>query len=393
MLRGKKNTSNYAIIKKITSPPTHSRQSAFTIVELIIIIVIIAILATLSIVAYNGIQHRARSSEASMAVAQAKKKLELYKVDHNGYPETGNLDAAGVIDKDVSYQYTSNGTSYCLTGTVADVAYSVTNTAPPSEGTCGGHNAPSAGGITYMQTVTPSNCPATRTMAVDARDDRTYWVQKLADGKCWMLTNLAYAGGGTNTYGDVKTLTQSNSGTSFTSAYYYVPSGASPTTNPTEPSTSTTGTGQYGYLYNWCGAMGNQATPACASDSSTTPTPNSNISICPSGWRLPTGASGGEFSALNAAVNNGTTTTDSGLLSTWLAQRGGYWNSSFSQQGTNAYYWSSSHSVTSQGFYSGTTVYYRSVSEGYAMQHRSTYVDVADRIAKYRGYAVRCVAS
>jgi len=141
-LQGKKNTSNYAIIRKITSPPTHSRQSAFTIVELLIVIIVIAILATVSLIAYSGLQHRARSSEAKVAVAQAKKKLELYRVDHNGYPETGNLTGAGVTDNDVSYQFTSNGTTYCLTGTVEDVAYNATNTTLPSEGVCSGHAAP-----------------------------------------------------------------------------------------------------------------------------------------------------------------------------------------------------------------------------------------------------------
>lgn len=46
-----------------------------------------------------------------------------------------------------------------------------------------------------MQLITSANCPATRIRAVDARDNRTYWVQATPDGKCWMLTNLAYAGG------------------------------------------------------------------------------------------------------------------------------------------------------------------------------------------------------
>ena len=52
-------------------------KSGFTIVELLIVIVVIAILAAITIVAYNGIQNRAKASEASAALAQAKKKLEL----------------------------------------------------------------------------------------------------------------------------------------------------------------------------------------------------------------------------------------------------------------------------------------------------------------------------
>jgi len=96
----------------------HKVSAGFTIVELLIVIVVIAILATISIVAYRGIQDRARASEVSAGLTQAKKKLELYKVDNGTYPTTGNLSAADVKDTDVSYQYTSDGTTYCLTGTV-----------------------------------------------------------------------------------------------------------------------------------------------------------------------------------------------------------------------------------------------------------------------------------
>ena len=57
------------------------QQSAFTIVELLIVIVIIAIVAAISIVAFNGIQNRARASAASSALAQANKKLALWQIE------------------------------------------------------------------------------------------------------------------------------------------------------------------------------------------------------------------------------------------------------------------------------------------------------------------------
>lgn len=115
--------------------------SGFTIVELLIVIVVIAILAAISIVAYRGIQERARASQASSALAQAKKKLELYKVDASTtpYPTTGNLASAGITDSDVSYQYTSDGSAYCLTATVGSTSYKVTNTSAPESGGCAGH--------------------------------------------------------------------------------------------------------------------------------------------------------------------------------------------------------------------------------------------------------------
>lgn len=54
----------------------------FTIVELLIVIVVIAILATISIVAYNGIQARANDSKVKSGVVQLEKALRLWALDH-----------------------------------------------------------------------------------------------------------------------------------------------------------------------------------------------------------------------------------------------------------------------------------------------------------------------
>jgi prepilin-type N-terminal cleavage/methylation domain-containing protein len=59
-----------------------TRQSGFTIVELLIVIVVIAILATISIVAYSGIQARANDSKIRAAVNQFEKALGVWVVDH-----------------------------------------------------------------------------------------------------------------------------------------------------------------------------------------------------------------------------------------------------------------------------------------------------------------------
>lgn len=53
-------------------------QAGFTIVELLIVIVVIAILATISIVAYNGIQVRARNTARLTAAQNIYKQLEMY---------------------------------------------------------------------------------------------------------------------------------------------------------------------------------------------------------------------------------------------------------------------------------------------------------------------------
>jgi prepilin-type N-terminal cleavage/methylation domain-containing protein len=54
------------------------KQTGFTIIELLIVIVIIAILAAITIVAYNGIQNRAKNSQYLSDVTTIVKKAELY---------------------------------------------------------------------------------------------------------------------------------------------------------------------------------------------------------------------------------------------------------------------------------------------------------------------------
>lgn len=62
------------------------KQSGFTIVELLIVIVVIGILAAITIVAYNGIQTRARNAERTTEIAAVQKALEMYRIDNSVYP-------------------------------------------------------------------------------------------------------------------------------------------------------------------------------------------------------------------------------------------------------------------------------------------------------------------
>lgn len=96
-----------------------ARQSGFTIVELLIVVVVIAILATITIVAYSGIRERAQTSSLQSSLSQAVKQVQTAAVTNQGvYPAT--LAEAGVVDsKDVTYQYTIEGDSACVTATYA----------------------------------------------------------------------------------------------------------------------------------------------------------------------------------------------------------------------------------------------------------------------------------
>lgn len=71
-----------------------TNQKGFTIVELLIVIVVIAILAAISIVAYTGIQQRARNSQAQSLASQVAKKAEVYYALNGSYP-TASAHFAG----------------------------------------------------------------------------------------------------------------------------------------------------------------------------------------------------------------------------------------------------------------------------------------------------------
>lgn len=65
---------------------TVKANRAFTIVELLIVIVVIAILAAISIVAYNGIQSRSRLSAAQSTANIVAKKSESWNAIQGSYP-------------------------------------------------------------------------------------------------------------------------------------------------------------------------------------------------------------------------------------------------------------------------------------------------------------------
>lgn len=124
-------------------------ERGFTIVELLIVIVVIGILAAIVIVAYNGVQNRAKTSKAQSAASAVIKKLEAYRADETGsYPATfGTLTNS------------SNSTkTYYVTG----ITFTTTTTLPT--------NAPANGA---EATVTYSTCGAGGARA-------SYWDYSLA---------------------------------------------------------------------------------------------------------------------------------------------------------------------------------------------------------------------
>ncbi len=255
--------------------PISHKQAAFTIVELLIVIVVIAILAAITALAYNGLQARAAGAALKSDLSQASKQLGLIHADEGNYPGD---DSSLKKSTGTNFQYSGGGSSYCLTATSSRSgvpAYRVSNTGGVTEGVCPGHTAPGGGSggggteiannspiqdITSAQcqalpTFTGSNNEAVRTVT-DNRGGttRTYEIAKLADGKCWMLTNLKLG----STSGTI-TLTPADSDVASNFTLPQLTTSGSPDyDNPRAygPIPGDTGSGatNYGYFYNWSAA-------------------------------------------------------------------------------------------------------------------------------------------
>lgn len=319
------------------------RRVGFTIVELIVVITVIGILSAIVTISYDAVMTESQEKSMQADLQATYSKLNSYKSKNNEYPTSLGNNAVASDGTTLTYNTRASGVDFCVTAKRADSSktFSIVSGGEIVEGGC-------PAGTPYIQDINYSKCSTTPTMVIDARDGHTYWVRKIADGKCWMITNLAYAGGGTNTYNDVKTLydgTQDTSAT-YTSPKYYIPTGANPTTYPAAPTERSDGGGQYGYLYNWCAATGRQTTSCQLNGLVVDSSYNANISVCPANWRLPTGGAGKEFANLNTALNGSTFTPPAIIAAPWIAQLSGYWNGGFSSQGTGASYWSSTQGST-----------------------------------------------
>lgn len=116
------------------------KANAFTIVELLIVIVVIAILAAISIVAYTGIQNRAKNTARYNEVKQWQRLFEVYRAEQGTFPAMSNGNYClgsgfpsgpiGVNPRCRNYDSTTNG--YLESGNTALMAALSTMGALPS---------------------------------------------------------------------------------------------------------------------------------------------------------------------------------------------------------------------------------------------------------------------
>lgn len=117
-----------------------TKQSGFTIVELLIVIVVIGILAGLVITTFNGIQQKARDTERETDVKALHAQIEAFWAQKGYYPSLTDMNdrtattgfvAVNLKGLDAGAFQDPKGTATALVATPAAsaYAYAVTNSA------------------------------------------------------------------------------------------------------------------------------------------------------------------------------------------------------------------------------------------------------------------------
>lgn len=164
----------------------------------------------------------------------------------------------------------------------------------------------------------------------NVRDDKTYTVRKLADGNCWMTSNLG---------------TEIAEGKIFSSS----------STNLTTKDTWTVSASQkagyyhddtYGGHYNWMAATAGTGTYQTASGVTI------EDSICPKGWRLPPSSGTKSFAYLfsTAYVSSARTTKLASPFDMLLGGLGFEGDLTYYSQGTTGRYWTSTAASASDNW-------------------------------------------
>lgn len=93
-----------------------NKQTGFTIVELLIVIVVIGILAAITVVAYNGVQNRARNTAAASDLSNNSKKMLSAHAISSIYPST--IEANSSVDYKIKLTAGNyNLVTYCVSDT------------------------------------------------------------------------------------------------------------------------------------------------------------------------------------------------------------------------------------------------------------------------------------
>ncbi len=276
-----------------------------------------------------------------------------------------------------------------------------------------------------MQDMTPEICAMTddipsEIQAVDVRDNKLYWITKLADGHCWMTQNLDFdldanvaLTSDTTNLKTVSSWTPVESTTTVSEAAghsdYNLPhsldTGEQYSYNgnnlKTYPFDENGQHGHIGNLYTWAAALATNNSDVYYQGTDGHPENTPQNSICPKGWRLPTktandparAGSDNEWGRINYLYNENRSNTTAGLDNAPLyfnrARLGyGYYGIFASNNAGDGYYWTPNYPEKQS--YSSTQIfayYVRLNSTTY-----NTFGISTDVQGRGTGLSIRCIA-
>ena len=202
----------------------------------------------------------------------------------------------------------------------------------------------------------------------DSRDQKEYRVRKLKDGNCWMIDDLSIAG-----------VTVTSADTDMESGSYELPDAlASGGSYSYTEGYIWQNTGSFAgkYLYNW------HAATVSSVDVTTITSGNASSSVCPKGWKLPSGGLGDQ--SFYKLYNTSDYTSSANMRSTTNGgpefTLAGRWSNGYGSQGSSGRYWS-------------RTAYRSNSIRAYNLYLDSSSVYPQDNDNKNCGFSVRCVTS
>ncbi len=254
------------------------------------------------------------------------------------------------------------------------------------------------------------------TALTDERDNQTYAVAKLADGKCWMIENLrlentaehntdgTLSQGYNSSFIGLATPESANFSSATTANSLYSTDGTTIATISgsyqgyrfprynnfnTNSRQSSSGYSVDGNTYS----MGNYYTwHAAIADTTYYDSGNHNTtSICPAGWHLPTGKDAtGDFGVLDIALGGTGSTSNSGTDPTGAVMTSRYRSYPNNFLYSGYFYGSSANDRGISGYYWSSTTYYGDLNSYELRLHNSSVYPGNNRSDKYVGYSIRC---
>lgn len=119
------------------------RESAFTIVELLVVIVVIGILAAITIVSYTGVAQKATIASLESDLVNASKLLKMDQITNSNFPTSLSEAYSGQginasPGTTLQYYYDNNSIPqyFCINAIKGSIKYRITNDNKPELGDC-----------------------------------------------------------------------------------------------------------------------------------------------------------------------------------------------------------------------------------------------------------------